>query len=215
MSDPNLVIFDCDGVLVDSETIANQVMTDGLNQLGLGYTYERTVKEFMGRSFRSCIAEIEQMAGRTIDAGFWASMQEETYRRFESELKPVTGIEAVLQNLSLPYCVASSGSHSKMQKTLGLTGLLEYFADRIFSAEDVSRGKPAPDLFLHAASSMQVKPETCLVVEDSAPGVMAAQNAGMVVLRYSSIDDAARADDIMTFNDMSQLPVLINSLCPP
>ncbi len=190
---PELIIFDCDGVLVDSELIANQVLCEGLNRLGLAYTLERTMQNYMGKSFASCISMIEAEYRGEIAPLFWQQLQQQTYTRFDHELKAVSGVPELLNHLSIRDCVASSGRHEKIRKTLGLTGLLPHFSNRIFSAEDVSRGKPFPDLFLHAATELGVAPENVLVVEDSNPGIEAAISAGMNVVHYTAGFEATPA----------------------
>jgi HAD superfamily hydrolase (TIGR01509 family) len=206
LAPPELIIFDCDGVLVDSEPIANAVLTEGLNELGLDYSLERTQRTYIGRSLKSCIAQIEREAGRAIDTAFWESLQARTFQRFRQELEAVPGIEAVLQALAIPFCVASSGRYDKMNLTLGLTGLLPWFEGRMFSAQDVAHGKPAPDLFLHAAASFAAEPGLCLVVEDSMPGIEAAKAAGMRILGFNRRNALS---GVTTFDDMSDLPGLI------
>ena len=212
-----LVIFDCDGVLVDSEPLANASFSQALRAEGLDWTVEETMRRLMGRSLKSCGEIVEAELGRALPADFFDKMQARTYQSFrDAPLKPVPGVkEAVqaLQKAGLDTCVASSGAVEKMKFTLGLTGLWDLFGGRVFSSSQVPRGKPFPDLFLHAALEMNVQPFDCVVVEDSVPGVQAARSAGMRVLGYVGapyVDrDAVAAAGAFLFTDMKQLPDLV------
>ena len=172
MNEPaELVIFDCDGVLIDSERLAVKVDVEVLHELGWPLSEAAVIDRFVGRSQDSIAAEVEAYLGRPLPAS-WDALCEPRYRRaFEAELVPVPGVLQALDGIDVPSCVASSSSHARLRYTLGLTGLYERFAGRIFSVEDVSRGKPAPDLFLHAAAQMGAVPTRCVVVEDSRYGV--------------------------------------------
>ncbi|BBM01456.1 HAD family phosphatase [Microbulbifer sp. GL-2] len=188
MSSTDLVIFDCDGVLVDSESIVCRILAEEMNKLGISTTAEELDEQFSGRPAKDCLLEIEKRYGGPLPDHYFGNTERLIREAFHAELQPIAGIEGLLdqlQKIGLRSCVASSGSHQKMQLTLNKTGLYEYFDGRIFSAEDVSRGKPWPELFLHAASSMGAEPERCLVVEDSIFGVQAAVAAGMRVVGYS------------------------------
>jgi HAD superfamily hydrolase (TIGR01509 family) len=209
------VIFDCDGVLVDSEPVANAVLAEVLTAEGLPTTPADSMRLYMGRSWASCMASVAEQLGRELDteaieARYVAGVRE----RWETELRPVPGIEEALDRITLPSCVASSGDHERMRFTLGHTGLLSRFEGRIFSATDpeVARGKPAPDLFLHAARSMGFDPATTAVVEDTVPGVTGARAAGMRVLGYAA---HSRPEDLAAagaepFDDMRRLPELLS-----
>ncbi len=211
--DVGLVIFDCDGVLVDSERLAVRTEASILADLGWPLTEEEIVDRFVGRTAAYMHGEIERHLGRPID---WEQEFDVRYREvFERELTPVDGIVDVLDMLDLlelPTCVASSGSHDRMAMTLGRTGLLERFDGRIFSADDVARGKPAPDIFLYAAARMGHRPDRSVVVEDSASGVAAALAAGMQVLAYAGgVTPGARlaGDGVVVFEDMRLLAGLL------
>ncbi|MGD8976370.1 MAG: HAD family phosphatase [Gammaproteobacteria bacterium] len=181
-----LVIFDCDGVLVDSEPLANAVLNQHLCDAGLEISLEESTRLFTGLSMTSCIALIEARLGRPVGDRFVSDLRAATDAAFRRALKPVSGVSAVLGRLGQPFCVASSGIHTKIRRSLDLTGLRGFFPEsRIFSAEDVDRGKPAPDLFLHCAERLGSAPGDCVVVEDSRPGVLAARAAGMRVLGYA------------------------------
>ncbi len=211
----DLVIFDCDGVLVDSERLAVKVDVELMAQLGWHLTEAEAVETFVGVSDASCRRIIETKIGRRLPAD-WEAQTQPLYRnRLAASLTPVDGIVEALDRISLPNCVASSGTHDKMRFTLGLTGLYERFAGRIFSATQVARGKPAPDLFLSAAEQMGVAPTACAVVEDSAFGVAAARAAGMRVLAYArGVTPAAKlvGPSTTVFNDMRNLPDLLDDL---
>ncbi|MEW5249399.1 HAD family hydrolase [Microbulbifer sp. 2201CG32-9] len=184
-----LVIFDCDGVLVDSETIVCRILAEEMNKLGMQTTAEELDEEFSGRPAQDCLLEIETRYGGPLPDHYFGNTERRIREAFQRELQPVAGIEQLLghlQEINLPSCVASSGSHEKMRLTLNKTGLFEYFDGRIFSADDVERGKPWPDLFLHVASTLGVEPPHCLVIEDSIAGVRAAVAAGMPVIGYSN-----------------------------
>jgi HAD superfamily hydrolase (TIGR01509 family) len=210
---PDLVIYDCDGVLVDSEGPANRVMCTALNALGLNYTVETTIARFVGRSMDSCVTMIEAELGRAVPDTFVDDLRTETFAAFEQELQPVSSIKQAIAAIDRPDCVASSGPFKKMHVTLGLTGLLDYFEGRIFSASQVERGKPHPDLFLFAADRMNTPPERCVVIEDSVPGVQAARAAGIPVFAYAGADHANAAAleraGAHVFTDMTDLPGLL------
>ncbi|WP_329585746.1 HAD family hydrolase [Kitasatospora sp. NBC_01250] len=209
-----LVIFDCDGVLIDSERLAVRVDAVVLAALGWPMSEEEIVERFVGRSHSSMTADIEAHLGRTLPPDWDAEFKPLYDEAFERELTPVTGIVEALDAIDLPTCVASSSSHARLRRTLGLTGLHERFAGRIFSAEEVTHGKPAPDLFLHAARRMGVDPSACVVVEDSRFGLAAARAAGMRSFGYCG--GLSRADRLagpgtVVFDDMRKLPELLTA----
>lgn len=210
-----LVIFDCDGVLVDSEPIAARIDVRTLAEIGWPITTDEVIARFMGRSTGHMLAEVERHLGAPPPADLAATLAHRQRAAFAAELKPVEGIESALDRIAeLPVatCVASGGSHEKMRFTLGLTGLYERFDGRIFSADQVDRGKPEPDLFLLAAERMGVSPARCVVVEDSTYGVQAARAAGMRALGYAGgltpVDRLAGPATVI-FHDMHELPDLI------
>ena len=210
-----LVIFDCDGVLIDSERIAVRIDAMVLARLGWHLSEEEVVERFLGRSEEAMVAEIEEHLGRELDDD-WETEFHGLYREaFEAELRPVDGVVEALDAITTPTCVASSGSHEKMRYTLGLTGLYDRFAGRIFSASEVANGKPAPDLFLHAARRLGAEPSACAVVEDSRYGVEAARAAGMRALGYAGgLTPAERleAAGAVVFDDMGELPRLLREV---
>ncbi len=210
VGDFELVIFDCDGVLVDSERLAVRTEARILASLGWPLTEREIVERFVGRSAAYMRQQIEAQLGRGVD---WDGEFELRYREvFERELRPVEGVEDALDRIATPTCVASSGTHEKIRFSLGLTGLAPRFVGRIFSTEDVERGKPAPDLFLFAAESMGCEPLACAVVEDSRSGVLAGTAAGMSVFAYAGgVTPAAQlgGEGAIVFDRMADLPELL------
>ena len=216
----SLVIFDCDGVLVDSERLAIRVESRLLGTLGWSLTEDEVLDRFVGRSDADMLAEIEHHLGREVPE--WTERyQRDLHAAFHAELTAVDGVADALDaldQLGLATCVASSGTHEKMQLTLGLTGLYDRFAGRISSATQVTAGKPAPDLFLLAARSMGAEPDRCVVVEDSRSGVAAARAAGMRSLGFTgglTPEHWLEGLDTTTFRDMRELPGLVATLARP
>jgi HAD superfamily hydrolase (TIGR01509 family) len=208
----DLVIFDCDGVLVDSERLSVRIDVRVLAELGWPLTEAEIIDRFVGRSEAYMAAEIEKALGRPLPPGWEDSFQALYRDAFEAELEAVDGVVAALDAIAAPTCVASSSSHERLRFTLGLTGLLERFDGRIFSAEDVQNGKPAPDLFLHAAASLGADPSRCAVVEDSRYGVEAARTAGMRAFAYAgglTGADRLAGPAATVFDEMSELPALL------
>jgi len=210
-----LVIFDCDGVLIDSERFAVKVDVLVLRALGWPLSEAEVVERFVGRSDRETRAAIEEHLGRKLPRD-WDDQVKPLYRQaFEDGLRPVEGILEALDAITLPTCVASSGTHEHLRYTLGLTGLYGRFEGRIFSVDDVASGKPDPDLFLLAAERMATDPARCVVVEDSRSGVQAARAAGMRALAYAGgLSPIALLDGPRTtvFEDMRELPSLLDRL---
>lgn len=208
-----LVIFDCDGVLVDSERLAVRVDVQVLAQLGWVMTEAEVVERFVGLSDASIRKAIEAHVGRRL-ADEWEREFQHLYRAaFAAELTAVDGVGEALDGITTESCVASSGTHEKMRFTLGLTGLLPRFEGRMFSVTEVERGKPAPDLFFHAAARMGIAPSACAVVEDSPFGIEAAHAAGMRAFGYAGgLTPAHRLASLGTvvFSDMRELPRLLS-----
>jgi HAD superfamily hydrolase (TIGR01509 family) len=212
-----LIIFDCDGVLVDTEPVSNRCFSAALNREGLAWDVPETMRRLMGRSLKSCIAIVEAELGRALPPGFVDVLQAETFAAFRRErVGAVAGVETAIDALEAAghrTCVASSGDIDKMRLTLGGAGLWNRFAGRIYSASQVARGKPFPDLFLFAAREMGAPPADCVVVEDAVAGTQAARAAGMRVLCYAGApyadrDGMAEAGGEL-FDDMERLPALI------
>lgn len=179
-----LLIFDCDGVLVDSELLACQVDADILTGLGLPYTAGDIARQFVGKSMKDLIATIEAEHGCTLPTDFADQINSALFARFETDLKPISGIREAILSLPYPRCVASSSVPERIALSLRVTGLADLF-ENIFSATQVQRGKPAPDLFLYAAEQMGFSPKECVVIEDSPAGVQGALAAGMCVIGFT------------------------------
>ncbi|GAA2745159.1 HAD family hydrolase [Kitasatospora cinereorecta] len=212
----DLVIFDNDGVLVDSEPISNRVLAEYLTELGHPTTIEDSYRDFMGCAAHTVHDVIGERYGATLPDGFDELFHARVFAAFEAELTPVRGADALLAGLrerGVAYCVASSAHHTWIRTAHRLTGLDRHFTDElVFSAQDVGVGKPAPDLFLHAAAAMGVAPERCLVLEDSRNGVLAARAAGMDVHGYAALTDPAKltaAGVTGLFTDLAAVPALL------
>ena len=213
MSRFDLVIFDNDGVLVDSEGHANRILSDLLNQSGwaVNMTREESMALFLGRSLPAIRQLIESRLGHALPGDFEERYHARLFEVFDTELTAVPGVEEVLERIRVPTCVASSGTHERIRRALAATGLLPRFEGRIFSAEDVARGKPAPDLFLHAARRLGVTPSRCAIVEDSPLGVDAANAAGMVAFGFARLTPPAVLSHALggIFSSMAELPALL------
>ncbi|WP_030262316.1 HAD family hydrolase [Streptomyces violens] len=210
----DLVIFDNDGVLVDSEPISNTILAGYLTELGHPTTYEESIRDYMGAAIHRVHDLVAERTGQRLPADFDSTFHARVFAAFEQELTPVTGVPELLAKLAAagtPYCVASSGSHERIRVGHRKTGLDRWFPDeRIFSSEDVGRGKPDPDLFLHAAEKMGVAPERCAVIEDSPLGVQAAIAAGMDVYGFTAMTPADRLTGATAlFTEMAKLPDLL------
>ncbi len=216
-----LIIFDCDGVLIDSESISSRVETEELRRYGCDITVETYLEGALG------LAEEEEIWGRVAEENgtqlppdFVRTVREKVTEAFENELQPIPGINEVLSNLNTPICIASSSRPERLKRCLALTGLAGFFADNVFSATEVKRGKPHPDLFLHAAARMGTAPARCLVVEDSPAGVQGAKAAGMTVLGFLGAthhipglpEKLLESGSAVIFEDMRQFPELCREL---
>jgi HAD superfamily hydrolase (TIGR01509 family) len=209
-----LVIFDNDGVLVDSEPLSNTILAAYLTELGHPTSYEESVRDYMGAAMHRVHDLVGERTGQRLPGDFDDTLHSRVFAAFERELEPVDGVNEVLGKLAadgVPYCVASSGAHERIRVGHRKTGLDRWFREgTVFSAEDVGRGKPAPDLFLFAAEQMGVTPEHCVVVEDSPLGVAAARAAGMDVYAFTAMTPAARlAGATGYFSRVAELPELL------
>jgi HAD superfamily hydrolase (TIGR01509 family) len=213
-----LVIFDCDGVLVDSEPISISVLRDVFAASGLVIGEAQAYELFLGRSMSTIAECVETDFGLVLSENHLDQIRAALFRRFEAELMPTPGIRETLDALTMARCVASSSQPERIRFSLRVTGLLESLEPNIYSATMVKRGKPFPDLFLHAASGMHVAPADCLVIEDSPAGIQAAQSAGMRVFAFAGGTHAARPGfreallslgPDLVFDHMRQLPALI------
>jgi HAD superfamily hydrolase (TIGR01509 family) len=213
----DLIIFDCDGVLVDSEIISCRAHAATLTRHGYPITEYQVFDRFLGRSMRQATLEVEAELGRSLPDDFHTQVYAEIFREFATSLQATPHIIEALAAITLPVCVASSGPPEKISASLNRVGLYDRFAPHIFSAVQVQHGKPAPDLFLFAAGQMKVPSARCLVIEDSVSGIAAARAAGMTVLGYHGgshcrpghADTLRAAGAAVTFDDMRELPGLI------
>jgi HAD superfamily hydrolase (TIGR01509 family) len=212
LSEPRLVIFDCDGTLVDSEGISTEVLARSLSEHGLATTAAEAQREYQGLLLSEIDALAGERFGRPLASGWLETFERERAERFRRELRPVTGAAETVREIKaagIAVCVASQGKLEKTRLTLELTGLRELFAEeQLFSAWTVARGKPHPDLFLHAAAAMGVEPRECVVIEDSTSGIEAARAARMRIVGYAPQDGAellrAGADELVS--SLDQLP---------
>lgn len=213
---PKLVIFDCDGVLVDTERLTNRTLAALLTDCGFPITGEHCQKRFMGRTLEAVQEIVERELGRKLPSDWLEQLRARDIESFKAGVAQIPGVADVMDLLDergIPYCVGSSGKYEKMHSTLGSAGLLPRLKEKLYSSQDCERGKPAPDVFLLAAKSMGHRPEDCVVIEDSLPGVKAARAAGMRVFAY--VDDpvcdrdALKAAGAVLIERMDQLPGLL------
>jgi HAD superfamily hydrolase (TIGR01509 family) len=213
----DLVIFDCDGVLVDSEVISCRAHAETLTRHGYPITEHQVLERFLGVSDREARLIIEAELGRSLPGDFETQVKRATLQFYEGDLRAIAHIGDAIAAIDLPKCVASSGTPEKIKHGLECAGLYQALAPHIFSATQVQRGKPAPDLFLFAAEQMRSSPARCVVIEDSVPGVTGAIAAGMTVLGFHGgshclpghADKLRAAGATVTFDDMRQLPALV------
>jgi HAD superfamily hydrolase (TIGR01509 family) len=215
-----LVIFDNDGVLVDSEPLANRLLAELLTEYGLEVDWHQCVERYLGSTLERVRGLVEAELGHPIPADFEQRYRGTVYPRLAQEVEAIPGVAAVLDHLStadVRVCVASSGLHQRIQLTLRRAGLLHHFGDRLFSAEDVGVGKPAPDLFLHAAATLGVDPTRCAVIEDAPAGVEAANAAGMVAFGFARLTPPGLLGGAAggLFHDMAELPDLLHASAAP
>ncbi len=225
MRDPGavnfLVIFDCDGVLVDSEPISIAVLTEAIAAAGGAISEQTAYRRFLGRSMATIVQDLRDEFSLALSSDQLTQMRLRLHERFEAELRPVAGVAEALKAIPARYCVASSSQPERIRHSLRVTGLLESFEPAIYSSTMVVHGKPAPDLFLHAAAAMQVVPQRCIVVEDSPAGIQAAKAAGMAVLAFTGgshagacglADNVAALGPDAVFDDMRELPELVGQM---
>ncbi|MBS9719970.1 HAD family hydrolase [Tianweitania sp. BSSL-BM11] len=221
---PGLVIFDCDGVLVDSEPISIGVLVDHIARAGGDVSTALAYDIFLGRSMATIRQLLRESHAVDFTEDHMEAIRQDMRARFRSELQPIPGIRETLLSLKQPFCVASSSQPDRIRLSLTVTGLIDQFEPNIFSSTMVKRGKPFPDLFLHAASQMGAEPRDCIVVEDSPAGIQAAKSAGMTVLGFAGgahaeLGGLLKAFEQLqpdaVFTDMQQLPDLLQSIKPP
>lgn len=212
MKDYKCIIFDCDGVLVDSEPLANLILVEMANELGATIDLNYAYSHFKGDSFANCQARIQKLLDHPLPSNFETEYRRRSFEKFTEELKPISGIKDLLQDLKIPFCVASSGPQNKIRHNLGLTGLLPYFDQNIFSCHDINKWKPEPDIFLHAAKSMGFGIDQCLVIEDTLIGITAAERGGFDVFGFADKfnKDRMEMQTNATFQSIEQLRGLLH-----
>ncbi|WP_299522609.1 HAD family phosphatase [Winogradskyella sp.] len=212
MSKYKCIIFDCDGVLVDSEPLSNQVMVELANELGANIDLDYAYQHFKGNSFQNCSNQISALIGKEVPKDLELQYRQRSSEKFKAEIQPIDGVKELLSNLSISYCVASSGPKSKIRLNLQLTGLLPYFEGNIFSCYTIQKWKPNPAVFLWAARTMGYDSKDCLVIEDSLTGVEAAVNGGFDVFGFTAHDykDELQKKATKTFKSMIRLPELLD-----
>ncbi|HEX2416585.1 MAG TPA: HAD family phosphatase [Micromonosporaceae bacterium] len=217
---PDAVVFDCDGVLVDSEPISNRVFAQVLTEEGLPTSYEDSVRRYLGRNTAECAAEVRQILGRPLRTDVVAEYERRCAEAFREGLGPIPGVVHLLDALvsaGLPRCVASSGTPDEIALRLELTKLGSYFDDRVYSAVLVPRGKPAPDLFQYAADRLGADPARCVLIEDSPAGVRGGKAAGMAVIGLASLVEPHRlaeaGADLVLTRLTDAIPAIVDS--PP
>ncbi len=211
MSKYKCVIFDCDGVLVDSEPLGNQVMVDMANELGAQIDLDYAYKNFKGNALKNCVSQISELVDAKIASNFEAEYRKRSFEKFRNEIQPVDGILDLIKSLEIPFCVASSGPENKIRLNLELTGLLPYFESKIFSCYTIKKWKPDPAVFLWAAETMGSQPSECVVIEDTPIGVDAAIKGGFDVFGFTTHDynDELKEKATKTFDSMLKLPELL------
>ena len=211
MSKYKCIIFDCDGVLVDSEPIANQVLVEMANEFGANIDLDYALKNFKGTSMQNCYDQVAKLATQRLPHDFMPNFRERSFESFKRNIQPVEGVTELIERLEIPFCVASSGPENKIRLNLELTGLLPHFENNIFSCFTINKWKPDPAVFLWAAETMGFKPEECVVIEDSMSGVNAAKNGGFDVFGFTAHDHNKELEGnaTWTFNDMSEILKLI------
>jgi HAD superfamily hydrolase (TIGR01509 family) len=185
MAETELIIFDCDGVLIDSEMLVCTLVAEELTRLGYSITPEQVVARYAGRPEREILADIARDWGQPVPLAYKEATTRRIHEAFTSELQAIPGVAATLAKIRIPICVASSSGPEKLKLGLSFVSLYEYFAPNVVSAVYVAHGKPAPDVFIYAAGSMRTPVDRCLVIEDSLPGVRAARAAGMRVFGFT------------------------------
>lgn len=212
VNSPKCIIFDCDGILVDSEQITFSVLAAMSKEAGLGLSEAELEANFLGKSLNSIIAFIEQATGKSLVETFEPEFRQRTFAKFKTDLQPVDGVTELLDRLTIPFCVASSGPPNKIRMNLKLTGLDRYFGEYIFSCYDLKRWKPDPAVFLHAAATMGFTPKECVVIEDSPTGVRGAVAGGFCTygLAQHGNDHLLAEAGAIVFQHMNELEGVLN-----
>ena len=209
---PKCIIFDCDGTLVDSEAITNQVIAEMASELGIEMTGEEASATFGGKTLDSVVYKMRELSGNDLPNDWLPRLIQRVNESWESKLRPVKGVKELLEKIKIPICVASNGEPTHVRHSLRLTKLYDFFDENIFTASEVSKPKPSPELFLYAAKKMGFVPSECAVIEDSVTGVTAAVNAEMEV--YGIINNLFSEEQLkhagaIPFKNMNELPTLL------
>ena len=217
MNGPACVIFDCDGVLVDSEEISVRLLLSMAAEYGAHMDFGEAVEIFSGIRLKEGIKVLQHIAQRAFPADFELTFRQRSYEIFKKEMKAVKGVREVLENLTVPFCVASSGPIEKIRLNLEITGLLSFFGNRIYSGYTISSWKPDPGIFLYAAKEMGFAREVCAVIEDSKAGVIAAVRGGFHTFGYANQFSAPllEKEGATVFFDMQELPALLSAVPAP
>ena len=217
-TDFKCIIFDCDGVLVDSESLSSELLLEMSRECGFEVSADPMMEQFHGVSLHTCLQFIENANdGKKLPENFEREFRRRSFEVFRQRLQPVRGIQELLPKISKPFCVASSGPREKIELNLSITGLFKFFKDKIFSSYDIGSWKPDPGIFLHAAESMGFHPSDCVVVEDSRAGIEAAIRGGFQVWHFAGAistlpaicSDANVSGRVVTFQQMNELEILI------
>ena len=211
MKNVKCIIFDCDGILIDSETIANQVLLSMSAPFGLKMTMEEAVKNFNGRRLKNIFEQIEKLTDKKLPDSFETDFRKQTFEAFKTDLKAVKGVRKFIENLSVPYCVASSGPVEKITLNLTTTRLIQNFENRIFSSYEINSWKPDPEIFIHACNQMGFKKEECIVIEDSVAGVIAGVKGGFKVFALANENNAQdlRDEGATVFYNYEELETIL------
>ncbi|AIN74091.1 HAD family hydrolase [Flavobacterium psychrophilum] len=212
MEDIKCVIFDCDGVLVDSEIIGNQILLSMSKEYGLEMTIEDAIKNFNGRSLKDSFQQIEKLTSNRLPDNFESEYRKQTFEAFKTELKPIKGVKKFIDSLSISYCVASSGPIEKIHLNLTTTGLIEKFENKIFSSYQINSWKPDPEIFLFASREMGFTTNECIVIEDSKAGVISAKKGGFKVYGFANENNEKELKDegAIIFYSFEELANLLN-----
>jgi len=212
MKNIKCIIFDCDGVLVDSETIGNEVLIAMAKEFGLQMTLEEAYKNFNGKSLKDCFQQIESSIGQKLPEYFESEYRKKSFKAFTAQLQPIKGVKKFIENLKIPFCVASSGPVEKIILNLTTVGLIEKFENKIFSCYQINSWKPEPDIFLFAARQMGFKVKECIVIEDSRVGVIAARKGGFTVygLANNHNEQELEQEGAIIFHDFEELKNRLN-----
>lgn len=213
MDEIKCMLFDCDGVLVDSEEIGNKVLLSMTKEFGLRMTMEEAKMSFSGRRLKDIFQQIENRINQKLPADFEKEYRKRSYEAFKKELKPVKGVKQFIDSLSIPYCVASSGPVEKIKSNLTTTGLAEKFGENIFSSYQINSWKPDPEIFLFASREMGFSPSECIVIEDSRVGVISAIKGGFTVYGFANENNTQVLQDegAIVFYSFEELNRLLNT----